>query len=795
MADPSDFDAFYKSVVQPPDEDHVPPDVIAMDGFDALPDAEREAIRIAVSLLLTLVRVFFEVTKRSTLDVAKSYGQAARTLLQMLVPSTADQHPQPFDDLRRRSHLRSDDFRELIRSATAPVCQTNWGPPAGCMRDLLSNTAMTFYAWVGGPLAATMLDFVYSFSADAASFATVWMQCPAEHVHLDFPALTTRVEAMRSRSQHSSTAAMVAQLASLTISAVDPVVRSLYTAATILPGTTAQYFEEQLFRATSAQIAAASAPQYAGLVKSNLVLSSLPTTSSLPQYKPNFVDDSSATWFRSADYFFSAIQFPLSDAVRGDASAERKWHHYVCEVLNNRILCMKLSESQVIKHLSKGFTRDAMHYQIATEKAMSPECTVREWLDAIRDFFFTNGQFRMHIEGAWSKYRAGKASSFNDLVHHIRIYFQLIFLDYADLPGKMTLQDFAWNLFDKMQHLMSPDCTSDLSCTMKMFMPLPDLLQKLSTHLENSHTWAPEKADALATEFITWCVDKLNNAKETANTAKRFTALSANNYQGVDFASTSAHVHTTPTRDTQPPMPHPGPKRSTRQVTMAYNRTDSYGAKTKYNRNRDASVQPSTPPARTTTEVIPGLREARRLPFQQKQAWVDDAMKHTAVPQWIRDIYAFEVANRDSPCAIHTLATACKEATPGISYYVPMNPTNVGLYYLEGQLIHRNKKLCGFCPASMPDPDRYHRIKDCPTVRAVAPAALSVWAQHPANANKCLMAVEPAAQLPPPPPPGPPRPAATASESGPSRTRKRYDDPAPNPNPKRARTPSTTHIR
>lgn len=64
---------------------------------------------------------------------------------------------------------------------------------------------------------------------------------------------------------------------------------------------------------------------------------------------------------------------------------------------------MKLSEAQVIKHLSKGFSREAMHYHVATEKSMSPECTVHEWLDAIRDFFFTNGHFRMHIEGAWSK--------------------------------------------------------------------------------------------------------------------------------------------------------------------------------------------------------------------------------------------------------------------------------------------------------------------------------------------------------------------------------------------------------
>lgn len=78
-----------------------------------------------------------------------------------------------------------------------------------------------------------------------------------------------------------------------------------------------------------------------------------------------------------------------------------------------------------------------------------------------------------------------------------------MFLDYADLPGKMTVQDFAWNLFDKMQNLMSPECTSALSATAKMFMPLPGLLQKLIKHLGNSHTWPTERANSQALAFVT----------------------------------------------------------------------------------------------------------------------------------------------------------------------------------------------------------------------------------------------------------------------------------------------------
>lgn len=787
MADPTEYSQFYASVVQPPDDEPIPPDLIHLAGFDALQSAEREAIRVAISLLISIIRAFFEVTRRSSVEVLKSYGQAARTLLQMLAPPTNDQTPPPFDTLRRRTHLSADLVREHLRSATATTGSVNWGPPEGCVRDLLSVSAMAFYSWLGGPLAATILDFVYCFASEEAAWAIVWLHCPIDHAHLDFPALIVRVAGLRARSTHSTPAAMVSQLATLAISAIEPAFRSLYTASTILTGTTAEYFEDRIFRATFAQVAAAPAPQYAGIVKSNLVLSSLPSSSSLPHYTPNFTDDTSMTWFRSADYFFSSIQFPLSDAVRGDASAERKWHHYVCEVLNNRVLCMKLSESQVIKHLSKGFTRDAMHYQVATEKAMSPECTVREWLDAIRDFFFTNGQFRMHIEGAWSKYRAGKASSFNDLVHHIRIYYQLIFLDYADLPGKMTIQDFAWNLFDKMQHLMSPECTSELSSTIKMFMPLPDLLNMLSTHLENSHTWPTERADALGTEFITWCVDKLNSAKETANTAKRFTAFSANNYQGVDFASTSTHA--APTRDATAALPHP--KKGQRQITMAYDR--SVPRRTGQARNRDSRMQPDTPSTTATPERLPGLQQARRLPFPKKQAWLDNAMRSPIVPQWIKDIYTFEVENLNAPCAIHTLGAACR---PGVDYFLPFTPLAVAMFLLEANFIHR-RRVCGFCPSTMPDTERYHRIKDCPTVRAHAPEALWAWTQNPANTNKTLMAVEPADTLPPqpsPPPPPPPTPSAAASDPSQPRNRKRYEEPTQHPN-KRARTPGTAHIR
>eukprot|EP00892_Ulva_mutabilis_P010994 jgi/Ulvmu1/8267/UM041_0078.1 len=147
------------------------------------------------------------------------------------------------------------------------------------------------YAWLGvSSLVNPILDFIYSFCNGPAAWAVAWLACPAEHAHLDFTTLGRRVTALRAKSTSSKPASVVAQLASLATSAVEPEAKSLYANAATLTGEAAIYFESQVFRPTLAQLATASAHQYDGLVRANLVLSTLPTQSSLPTYTPNFVD-------------------------------------------------------------------------------------------------------------------------------------------------------------------------------------------------------------------------------------------------------------------------------------------------------------------------------------------------------------------------------------------------------------------------------------------------------------------------------------------------------------------------
>lgn len=60
MADASEYSPVYASVVQPPDGDGIPPDLIQLPRFDALQGAGHETIRIAISLLVMIMRAFFE---------------------------------------------------------------------------------------------------------------------------------------------------------------------------------------------------------------------------------------------------------------------------------------------------------------------------------------------------------------------------------------------------------------------------------------------------------------------------------------------------------------------------------------------------------------------------------------------------------------------------------------------------------------------------------------------------------------------------------------------------------------
>ena len=103
-----------------------------------------------------------------------------------------------------------------------------------------------------------------------------------------------------------------------------------------------------------------------------------------------------------------------------------------------------------------------------------------------------------------------------------------------------------------------------------MFLVLPDLLYKLRVHIEPAMTWTDARSSSEAELFISWCVNQIQAAKDSANSAKSYAMATANQFHGVDFASDS------PTPQSRARLSTGLRRMPTRShVTMAYQQRDS----------------------------------------------------------------------------------------------------------------------------------------------------------------------------------------------------------------------------
>ena len=89
-----------------------------------------------------------------------------------------------------------------------------------------------------------------------------------------------------------------------------------------------------------------------------MVIAVLSTQPCLPEYMPNFVNDTHGSWFRNAQYMFDNIRMPAAAALRGDPLAELIWHTYVADTLHARMKCMNLWENQVVQNNPESFDED-----------------------------------------------------------------------------------------------------------------------------------------------------------------------------------------------------------------------------------------------------------------------------------------------------------------------------------------------------------------------------------------------------------------------------------------------------
>ena len=773
MDDPLSWETYWAQVSNPADQDYSLTGS-AIPGSGALTVVHHQELHMTVVLCLTLASIFSRLVKECLTPAFASLSDRARVLA--ISALQIDDAERSFRALPKIGHLTSAQYSAILGNRDdLRTCRVSrqWGPRDEPMRQLCCPAFLMFLVWVGSPIGDPILDFLFAFALGNTAFVEPWLDCPTPYVqHISFKASHDRLEALRNNAHLRTPAHKLAHLADRANATLTTLLKTLFLAAgECINIPTAELFVDNIVRPTFASIIATAIPQLPATIApspANQVTSELPTCSSLPSYTPNFSPDTNAQWFRSASYHFSALRFPTDVVSRGDASAERVWHEYACNVLRARIICMQLSEQQVVAHLSQEFQRADPHFAVSEDVRSQPSCTVLFWLGSLREFFFTNQQFRHNIESAWQQYRIGQARDFNELIHHIRVYYQLIFLDYPTLPGRMTLHDFAWHLFEKMQHLLSAACRSELARTVQLYVPLSSMLQQMQAHLRVQATSSTTLERDPAHHFLTWCLKELRFARETANTTRRYATIQEARTT-IDYAQLQGRSNAV--RDNTPAS---GTERRQPRRTALLN-TDAPARQTPANSVQTPSGAQTSGAELITRRNLPA--DIRESINRKGRPLTDAALRgiSSRLVPWMHALICHELDNPGAADTLHGLARAYSEARKP-DYRLATSPLTYCQYLLKSHLIY-TRPLCSVCPHDG-NADRRHPVTECPEVQKHCPGALALFCANPANTGKYFMAAEPGKPLPadtvkprrndrcdsrPPAPPAPAAPAPTAA--------------------------------
>lgn len=716
----------------------------AIPGSGALTITHHQNLHLTITLCLTLGSIFSRLAKDCLTPAFASMSDRARALA--LSALQMDDGEPCFRALPKTGHLTSAQYSHVLNNREElRQCRVSrqWGPTTEPMRHLCSPAFLIFLTWIGSPLADPILDFLFVYATSSTSFVEPWLDCPTPYVHhFSFKGIHDRVEALRNNSHYRTPAHKLAHLAEEASERLTTLLKTLFLAAgecINIPAT--ELFADNIVQPSFSSIIATAVPQLPTATTSlpvTQVSSELPTCSSLPHYTPNFSADHNPQWFRSAAYHFSNLHFPVDIVARGDASAERTWHEYACNVLRARIICLQLSEQQVISHLSQGFQRCDPHFAVSEECRMQPSCTILFWLSALREFFFTNQQFRYNIELAWQQYRIGHAKDFNELIHHIRVYYQLVFLDYPTLPGKMTLHDFAWHLFEKMQHLLSSACKTDLARTVQLYIPLSGVLEQMQLHLRGQAMINTTLELDPAHTFVSWCLKQLKFARETANTTRRYATVQETR-STIDYAQLSTRQSAPAS---QPGAQAPATGRPRRLALLNSDKPPHSGAPPAM---QNASATPTPGDSLITRRNVPA--DVRESINRKGRPLPGSTLRNIAkrlVP-WMDALITHELHNPGKPDTLHGLARAYSNARQP-TYRVATSAEACCQYLLKSHLIY-SRPLCSICPHDSPH-GRAHTAADCPELKQHAPEALRAFLANPVNTGKGFLAGEPGQPIP-----------------------------------------------
>ena len=700
----ADWDVVHQSIVDPSDANlSVDHQMSQIPGISSFSREDIDYVRRTTGQMRWLGTVVAEASKSVSSSSSRSTLLAMQKDARMLlVNEELSEELWPFKTLEPRSSART--IGATLSLGGSDTCMVAWGPGPGPTRNLLSPQGMSLMCWLGTKYAQPLLDFVYAFAKDDRAFKMSFLSCPAQNDMLDMIGVSKRAATLRASPAVNSPGAAIVHLAKIADTHLQEIVYAVFHAC-----------ESRSFCLDSIKLKIPSV-NVSEMVKSEAiqfrdcsssvvtqVQSTLPDLSSLPDVEPNFIDDRSASWFRSAEYTFKSVKFPAFSGLRSDQLSELRWHKYQSDALHARKHCTHLSERQVIQHLMSSFDRTEQHFTVAQHAAMRPHCTVRQWLETIRDFYFTNGQFRHNIEQAWQSYNVDESADFNELIHHVTEYYRLIFIDYPHMPGRQSRIDFACILFTKLQQLMQPQSTSAVSSTLTMFLPLSQLLVKFNDELKPAMNESTEKADTVATAFIEWSVSQLLQVRESANTVKRFNCVASENR--FDYARLKSNRRHTP----------PAGKRL-QAAAAALQPPD-----------RNSSVQPPRQPkGPSASSDKPG-----HIPFLKEMCHTDSLDKfktrfneYRQLPGIRRSpdlITAIEKELAGGSTAVHV---ALSRATRPLPPSVKATPLSVCQAMMRMTHLHP-KKQCPLCPngKGLNQTHPMHPISECPTFNELVPTA------------------------------------------------------------------------
>jgi hypothetical protein len=710
-------------------------------GFDALSPPSKTEVTTAVRLLrystFLFINLFESDLKNEYLPISLRSHMSAHKVARR-VPITIDQFAFELG-------ISEDE----IESSKNDQLNVTWSTATGdsIIHGLMSKAVRLFMLWMGLPLALPLYAMTYCL----ASSCDVWLTLLSE-THIAYPGAksepATVIEAVQG-AEGSTPAETLRFFAANTNQLLSTFLRAVASAAgtnfnAIFPQDLPVLLAED-FSTLTTPLLTPKPPmqaQVSSLLTSKPLLSDAPT---------NFAASTHTQWFKVAEYHFDKVNLPFQALETGDVASELKWHQFSSEVLRKRASCIALSERQVIEHLARPIHRNTMLHKVYSTCLENDKCTVSDFLTAVRDFYFPNGQFRIHVERGWTQLRVGSIAEFNDLLHHIRMYFQLIFTEYAWMRGQMTRHDFARHLFDKLQHLVT-ECHSTLAKTIQKFFPLAELLDKFSIHLDQTMLWSPERVESEATAFVQWSMERLQKAKMAANTANLYKTTATTLTSSIDFASS---VKPKPARAQPTSLVSQGGSYASRGRGRGrgrgYDRSHSSGRGWSQQRAvQTASVQfssPATtglpPPPHGRASSIAGGRDLRvfhdmkpgKLSKEQKEQYIEQFLK-SPIPE-TDEAKSMIIHERSAPLGqtLHGLAAALRDQGERVGF-IP-DPIGISFQLVLAYHFH-NPSCCFVCNSKQSPPgDRMHSVAECPTANRLLPRAqIEEFLRHPANADK-----------------------------------------------------------